>query len=556
MNRPTALPGGLGGASKLPPNPGLTAVNRPGSNSNNRPSVLPAAPDLPNNRPGINLPNRPEAKPNLPSIGERPNLPGGPDRPNASWPSRPDTLPARPGGTPDPKLPNLPQRPDRPGVSWPNRPGPGGRPDLPGGDRPVITNRPGISVDGKHNTVVNNELTSNRTVVNQINQSNNYYGGNTNVVAGGSRVGTAIHDYHGAWHNNYSYWQRSYHPWYHGAWNGNSFRNSWGIGAPAVGFGVTAWGLNSLAYSFGYSPYVNPFYVAPAPTVIVVPALNYSQPVINVVQALPDSGAEPPPMPETAAQAFDVALAEFKKGNHRTALDKTEQALKDFPNDPAMHQFRALCLFALGDYQQASAAIHALLASGPGWDWTTMSSLYPDTDTYSNQLGALEKAATTKPNDPALWFLLAYHYTTVGQDEPARDALARARTLLPTDPVVSQLAQAAGVPAVNVEPKEPRPQPPADIQLDLAGDWSAARPDGGKIGLALKADGAFTWTVQDKAGKRDSFDGTFTLEDSVLILERKSGGALMGRVTALADNRFLFRLIGGGDADPGLTFAK
>jgi tetratricopeptide (TPR) repeat protein len=535
-------------------------ANRPGGgNSNNRPSLRPDRPDGPNTRPGINLPDRPSTLPARPPIGERPNLPDRPDRPNISWPSKPDILPGRPGlkpdnKLPDPKFPDRPNRPDRPGIDWPNRPGPG-RPGWPDRDRPVIDNRPGINQDGRRNTVINNKnVNVNRNVVNQINQTNNYYGGNTNVYRG-SRIGNAVYDYGGAWHHNYAYWQRAYHPWYNGAWNGNSFYSSWGLGTP-VALGLTAWGLNSMAYSFGYTPYLNPFYVAPPPTVVVPPALNYSQPVINVVQALPASGQEPPPMPETAQQAFDTAMAEFKKGNYRTALDKTEQALKDFPNDPAMHQFRALCLFALGDYQRASAAVHALLASGPGWDWTTMSSFYADTDTYADQLAALEKAAAAKPDDPALWFLLAYHYTTLDEAEAARDALAHVRKLLPADPLVAQLAQAAGVPADKRGPQEPAPKPPADIQLDVAGDWVASRPDGGKIGLAMKDDGTFVWTVQDKSGKKDSFDGTFALEDNVLILERKAGGALMGRVTALADNKFQFKLIGGGDADPGLTFTK
>ncbi len=100
------------------------------------------------------------------------------------------------------------------------------------------------------------------------------------------------------------------------------------------------------------------------------------------------------------------------------------------------------------------------------------------------------------------------------------------------------------------------PKPAADIQLDITGDWTATRPDGGKIGLGVKQDGGFVWSVADKAGKKDSFDGTFSLEDNVLILERKSGGALMGRVTALADNKFQFKVLGGGDTDPGLTFTK
>jgi hypothetical protein len=30
----------------------------------------------------------------------------------------------------------------------------------------------------------------------------------------------------------------------------------------------------------------------------------------------------------------------------------------------------------------------------------------------------------------------------------------------------------------------------------------------------------------------------------------------MGNVTALADNKFLFKVLGGGTTDPGLTFTK
>ena len=393
----------------------------------------------------------------------------------------------------------------------------------------------------------------NNTNINNINQHNNYFNHNTNVFAGNrSAIADHVNDWNGAWYGNYAHWNQGYHPWYHGAWHGNAF-NNWGVGP--VTWGLSSWGLNSLAYNFGYSSYSNPFYEAP-PVVVEGPQpLNYSQPVINVVQALPESGQEPPPMPETATQAFDTAMAEFKKGNYRTALDKTEQALREFPNDPAMHEYRALCLFALGEYKQASAAVHSILASGPGWDWTTLQSLYPDNDTYANQLAALEKAAAAKPDDAAIQFLLAYHLITANQSAAAKETLTRLRKLLPTDPVVTQLAQSAGVEAEKVEPKVPTPTA-ADVQLDIIGEWMATRPDGGKIGLSIKPEGGFNWSVEDKTGKKDAFDGTFSLEDNVLILERKSGGALMGRVTALADNKFQFKVLGGGDSDPGLTFAK
>ena len=99
-------------------------------------------------------------------------------------------------------------------------------------------------------------------------------------------------------------------------------------------------------------------------------------------------------------------------------------------------------------------------------------------------------------------------------------------------------------------------KPPADIQLDITGDWTATRPDGGKIGLGIKQDGGFVWSVTDKGGKKDSFDGTFSLEDNVLILERTSGaradgprdGACRQQVPVQGPGRWRHR--------PGLTFTK
>jgi hypothetical protein len=94
------------------------------------------------------------------------------------------------------------------------------------------------------------------------------------------------------------------------------------------------------------------------------------------------------------------------------------------------------------------------------------------------------------------------------------------------------------------------------VALDITGDWTATRSDGGKIGLSVNPDGGFSWSVEEKSGKMGSFDGTFSLDDNMLVLERQSGGTLMGRVTALADNKFRFKVLGGSDADTGLTFVK
>ena len=68
------------------------------------------------------------------------------------------------------------------------------------------------------------------------------------------------------------------------------------------------------------------------------------------------------------------------------ALSQTNRALGIVPNDSLMHEFRALCLFATHDYQQAAAAIHSVLASGPGWDMTTLAGLYANQAAYNDQL--------------------------------------------------------------------------------------------------------------------------------------------------------------------------
>ena len=79
------------------------------------------------------------------------------------------------------------------------------------------------------------------------------------------------------------------------------------------------------------------------------------------------------------------------------ALALDEQAIQSVPNDPVLHEFGALCLFAQRNYTRAAAVLNALLAIAPGMDWATMSSLYPNTDTYPAQLRALESHAKQNP---------------------------------------------------------------------------------------------------------------------------------------------------------------
>src|SRR5262249_33485513 len=138
------------------------------------------------------------------------------------------------------------------------------------------------------------------------------------------------------------------------------------------------------------------------------------------------------------------------------------------PNDPILHEFRALVLFALKRYDEAAATAYAVLTAGPGWNWPTMVGLYPDVDTYNNQLHALESSVRQNPNAATTRFLLAYHYMVQGHKDAAGNEFQNVVKLEPKDQLSARFAAALGATT---------PQPPKlPAQLAQAGGTSAAKP--------------------------------------------------------------------------------
>jgi hypothetical protein len=86
-------------------------------------------------------------------------------------------------------------------------------------------------------------------------------------------------------------------------------------------------------------------------------------------------------------------------------------------------------LFAQGKYREAAGTIHAVLADGPGWDWATMSGLYPSVQVYTTHLRALEDFARTNPDSADARFLLGYHYLTEGYHDAGILGSSRQRAL-------------------------------------------------------------------------------------------------------------------------------
>ncbi len=200
--------------------------------------------------------------------------------------------------------------------------------------------------------------------------------------------------------------------------------------------------------------------------------MTISQPVVvnNYVSSDADSQGstaqvEQPVESPQALSAFDEGLAEFKAGNYRQALTTFDATLKELPNDPVVHEVRALSLFALGDYTPAAASLNSLLSSAPGMDWTTMSGLYGDTDDYQAQLEKLAQHCQSHPTDAAAFFVLAYHYLVTGYQDEAVKALEVVLKNQPKDSTAKRMLDALSPPAPPAAPFRPllATKPPARI---------------------------------------------------------------------------------------------
>ncbi len=219
-----------------------------------------------------------------------------------------------------------------------------------------------------------------------------------------------------------------------------------------MGAGAALGWWNSAGTTYVYE---NPYYVAPVDATAYYP--DYSQPIPPPAEEAPLAGEPEPgdiaadqggaaadedPNAQKAVAIFDQGRELFKTGNYKGALDKVDQAIQLLPSDATLHEFRALCLFALKQYKEAAAGVYAVLAGGPGWDWDTMRALYPDANTYTTQLRALEQFQKVHPDDTYASFLLAYHYLVMGYPNQAAKQLDRVVKAQPDDKLASALLQA------------------------------------------------------------------------------------------------------------------
>jgi tetratricopeptide (TPR) repeat protein len=562
----------------------------------------------PTPQPSMNIPNRPN-----PGNVARP-APSPLPSPSPS-PGRPTTLPAGGVNRPNPgtqPAPGIGERPPFGGIGGVNRPSvPGNRPGgglvgspPPGANRPgQISDQLGISSrPNVGNTVVNRPNVGN-TVVNRptnitnvnINRQTNI---NTNInnINNVTRVNQAAFGpgYGGAWPARFPSYHRG---WVNGSWNGN-YHPGWGWNswsnplAWGVGIGVAAWGVGSLLNSWGYSSFANPYlgyssFNAQQPAVVVQQPIvyDYSRP-LN-----PASASPAPAAVDQAVAILDNARAAFRSGDYAQALTLADQAIQQTPNDPVLHEFRALCLFAMGRYSDAAVPMYAVLSSGPGWDWTTLINLYPNPDVYTQQLRSLEAYCQANPQAASARFVLASLYMTQGSIETAAGMFQQVVALQPQDRLSAQLVEAlsprpstdqaqvptapqppsTGTPAAAAAPAPDQPAPsqapgaggagqgpplPTNpVPARLLGNWAANPAKDVGITLTMTPDKNFIWKVSNR-GQSNEFRGEATFDNDVLALVPPDQPPMVGKVTWKDDGHFQFQALGGPPDDPGLAFGK
>ncbi len=560
--------GGSGPSLSSRPSGGFQGSgSRPSVSPGSRPQISSRPGGTPGSRPNIgsgsrpNVGSRPEigSRPNVgsrPEIGERPNLgdrPGIADRPSTTLPGLGTGIAAGVGaGIGN----NLADR--RPGEGRPNRP------NTPQERRDQLQNRLADRGDNRGDRFDNRDDRrddiSDRRDDRRDDWANNRQ--------------DRRHDWQDHWDNNHWYHDNWCHGHWHGGWYGGGgwWAPIWNNYPAATAFGLTLWGVNRCAYTFGYWGYTNPYYiVANSPDTV---AYDYSQPLVTYQTASPEStpadtpvtadasapASLPPGVTQKGLDTFNQARDTFYQGDYSGALKLVDQALKSMPKDAATHEFRALVLFALGKYQEAAATVYAVLAVGPGWDWTTLSSMYPSVDTYTEQLRKLEEFTKQNQDSSPAHFLLAYHYITMGHNDAAVNQLKKVIELTPDNTVAKEmLAMVGGPDAV------PQPEKPADSEArkgtdsppstsELVGNWSATSKDA-KFQMNLTEDGKFTW-VYDQQGKRQEVKGVYALDGSTLAMEPDTGGTMLADISTEGKNTLRFLMVGGPPGDPGLKFIR
>jgi hypothetical protein len=147
----------------------------------------------------------------------------------------------------------------------------------------------------------------------------------------------------------------------------------------------------------------------------------------------------PPPLPEPSApvpapverpeadaaaesaRQVRLAKASFAAEEYAAAVDHLTRAIRAKPDDALPHFLLGQVRFASGRYTDAVAAIESGLKLAPHWplhDFRPRDLYGPHPERFDDHLATLRKAASARPADAGLTFLLGYQLW-FGGDRPA-----------------------------------------------------------------------------------------------------------------------------------------
>ena len=141
------------------------------------------------------------------------------------------------------------------------------------------------------------------------------------------------------------------------------------------------------------------------------------------------------------------ATEAFRAGNYDLALRLGNHALVETPRNGKLHLFVSQILFAKGNYEAATAAIHqaASLLEPKDWGYVVENfrEYYRNKD-YVTQMAALTQLIEASPDAAYARFLRGYHYGYLGHKEAARRELAKAVELEGRDKLAVRLLEMFG----------------------------------------------------------------------------------------------------------------
>jgi hypothetical protein len=372
--------------------------------------------------------------------------------------------------------------------------------------------------------------------------------------------------YGSSWNGGWSptYYRRHYHYGHYAGYRPPGYYHDDNDVAQAIGWGLIGWSLGAMIYDTGYRSYHNPYPVRPVYVSRDV-QVTYTEPITQVaVRSAPADDAVVEEITRKSESLIVESQTAFKQRNYLVALELADKAIAESPGDGALHEYRALILFALGKYGEAAGVLNPVLASGPGWDWATMIALYDAQQTYTDQLQRLEAYTEEKPDAADTHFLLGYHYMVCGHLDLATPQFDLAHKLMPSDSVSKELAELTRNSAkssdeeqpAEAEPEAEETPEPEPVPLEkLTGTWVAARDAGSSITLSFMDDGKYTWSYM-KDGKTTGFSGEYSINDDGQLVLDAEESQMVASVELPQETELKFVLAGGPPADPGLTFKK